>query len=160
MPNTKLSSPATAVVTQRMQRDVVALRMSVGLVVLLFGALKFFPGASPAEALVMRTVDALTLGLISGTGAVVATAVVETVIGLSLVTGIALRAGVLLLFPAIAGMMSPLLLFPADMFPHGLPTMEAQYVLKDVIIAAAALVIAKRALKRDIPLAGRLRALG
>jgi uncharacterized membrane protein YkgB len=149
MSHAKLDSPATAGFIQRKQRDIVALRVSVGLVLLLFGALKFFPGASPAEALVRRTVDALTIGMVSGTTAVVATAVVETLIGLALVTGIGLRAGVLLLFPVIAGMMSPLLLFPAHMFPHGLPTLEAQYVLKDVIMAAAALVVAKRALRRD-----------
>lgn len=126
----------------------VALRVSLGLVLLGFGVLKFFPGASPAEALVMRTVEALTLGLISGTTAVVATALVETLIGLTLITGIGLRAGVLLLFPAIVGMMSPLVLFPGDMFPGMLPTLEAQYVLKDVILAAAAVVVAGRALAR------------
>ncbi|WP_328477851.1 DoxX family protein [Actinoplanes sp. NBC_00393] len=124
----------------------VALRVSLGLVLLGFGALKFFPGASPAEALVMRTVDALTFGLISGTPAVVATAVVETFIGFTLITGIGLRVGALLLFPVIAGMMTPLFLFPADMFPGMLPTLEAQYILKDIILAAAAMVVAGRAL--------------
>ncbi|MEU4420138.1 DoxX family membrane protein [Actinoplanes sp. NPDC024001] len=154
---TELAPPAAVLVAPTLREraagmfaayGAVALRVSLGLVLLGFGALKFFPGASPAEALVMRTVDALTFGLISGTPAVAATAVVETIIGLTLITGVGLRFGVLLLFPVIAGMMSPLVLFPGDMFPGMLPTLEAQYILKDVILAAAAMVVAGRALHR------------
>ena len=126
--------------------SVTALRISLGLVILGFGALKYFPGASPAEPLVMRTVDALTFGLVSGTPAVVATAVVETLIGLTLVTGIGLRVGLVALAGTLLGWMSPLLLFTGDLFPGGLPTFEAQYVLKDLILGAAAAVVAARAL--------------
>jgi len=126
--------------------SVTALRVSLGLVILGFGALKYFPGASPAEGLVMRTVDTLTLGVVSGTPAVVATAVVETFIGLTLITGIGLRVGLVVLAGALVGMMSPLVLFFGDMFPGYVPTLEAQYVLKDVILATAAAVVAARAL--------------
>jgi hypothetical protein len=122
--------------------SVAGLRVSLGLVLFGFGALKFFPGASPAEALVMRTVQALTLGLVDGRAAVVATAALETFIGLTLITGIGLRLGLALLFPTIVGMLSPLVLFPGDMFPGHLPTLEAQYVLKDIVFAAAAAVVA------------------
>ena len=73
--------------------SITALRISLGLVFLGFAALKFIPGASPAEALVMRTVDTLSFGMVTGTTAVVITAVVETFIGLTLVTGIGLRVG-------------------------------------------------------------------
>lgn len=123
-----------------------ALQVSLGLVVLAFGALKFFPGASPAEPLVMRTVDTLTLGLVNGQVAVTLTAVIETFIGLTLITGVFLRAGLVALAGALAGMMSPLVLFFGDMFPDGTPTLEAQYVFKDIILAAAVLVIGAKAL--------------
>jgi putative oxidoreductase len=126
--------------------SVTALRISLGLIILGFGALKYFPGASPAEPLVMRTVDALTFGLVSGTPAVVATAVVETLIGLTLITGVWLRVGLVALAGTLLGWMSPLLLFPGDLFPGGLPTLEAQYVLKDLVLGAAAAVVAARAL--------------
>jgi hypothetical protein len=126
--------------------SVTALRISLGLVILGFGVLKYFPGASPAEPLVMRTVDALTFGLVSGTPAVVTTAALETLIGLTLITGIGLRVGLLALAGALLGWMSPLLLFPGDLFPGGLPTLEAQYVLKDLVLGAAAAVVAARAL--------------
>ena len=41
--------------------------------------------------------------------------------------------------------MSPLVLFFTDLFP-GAPTLEAQYVVKDIVLAAAGLVIAASAL--------------
>jgi putative oxidoreductase len=37
-------------------------------------------------------------------------------------------------------------LFPADLFTGGGPTLEAQYILKDIVLGAAALVVATKAL--------------
>ncbi|WP_020388070.1 DoxX family membrane protein [Kribbella catacumbae] len=121
------------------------LRVSLGLVFLAFGALKFFPGASPAEALVIRTIDTLTLGMIDGQAALLLTAVMECFIGITLVTGKFLRTGLLVLGMSLVGIMSPLVLFFGDLFP-GTPTLEAQYVFKDIVLAAAGLVIAAKAL--------------
>lgn len=121
------------------------LRFSLGLVFTLFGVLKFFPGASPAEELAMRTVDTLTLGVVSGSAALWLTAIVETFIGLTLVTGRLLRAGLVALGFALVGILSPVALFFGDLFP-GAPTLEAQYVLKDLVLAASGLVIGAAAL--------------
>ncbi len=126
--------------------SVTMLRISLGLVFLGFGVLKFFPGASPAEDLVIRTVDTLTLGIVSGTAAMVMTAVMETFIGLTLITGRGLRAGLAVLAGAMVGIMSPIVLFYGDLFPDGLPTIEGQYVLKDIVLVAAGAVVAARAL--------------
>lgn len=38
--------------------------------------------------------------------------------------------------------MSPLVLFPADLFAGG-PTLEAQYTLKDIVLAVGLVVAAK-----------------
>lgn len=121
------------------------LRISLGVVFLGFGALKFFPGASPAEALVARTIDTLSLGVVSGRGAVLLTAVAECFIGITLVSGKFLRVGLLVLGASLIGIMSPLVLFFGDMFP-GTPTLEAQYVFKDIVLATGGLVVAARAL--------------
>jgi hypothetical protein len=126
--------------------SVTALRVSLGLVITGFGVLKYFPGASPAADLAAQTVDVLTFGAVTGTTAVVATAVLETVIGLTLLTGFGLRVGLVAMAGWLAGIMAPVVLFPAEMFPGGLPTLTAQYVLKDVILAAAAAVVAARVL--------------
>jgi len=117
------------------------LRTSMGAVFLGFGALKFVPGLSPAEPLVVRTVDALTFGLVGGNAALLLTAVLECFIGLTLISGRLLRVGLAALAMAMVGILSPLVLFASDMFGNG-PTLEAQYILKDVVLCAAALVIA------------------
>ena len=125
--------------------SIAILRVSLGLVFLMFGALKFVPGASPAEDLAVRTVQALTLDLLPAQAALLLTAVMETFIGLTLVSGRLLRTGLVVMAGALVGIMSPLVLFAADLFP-GAPTLEAQYVLKDIVLVAAGLVIAATAL--------------
>jgi putative oxidoreductase len=130
------------------RHSVTLVRISLGITFLAFGVLKFVPGASPAEELVMRTLDTLTLGIVHGQAAVFITAVLETFIGLTLVTGIGVRAGVVVLGGALVGIMSPLVLFFGDMFPGGTPTLEAQYVFKDIVLAAAGAVVAAKALRR------------
>jgi uncharacterized membrane protein YphA (DoxX/SURF4 family) len=126
--------------------SIAMLRISLGLVLLGFGALKFVPGASPAEELVMRTVERLTYGALSGTGAVVLTAVIETLTGLALITGVGLRIALVALGGELIGFMVPIVLFYDDMFPDGTPTLEAQYILKDIILFAAWAVLAAQAL--------------
>ncbi|NMR21281.1 DoxX family membrane protein [Cellulomonas fimi] len=123
-----------------------ALRISLGLVFLGFGVLKFFPGLSPAEAIVQRTLDTLSFGLVGPSAALLLTAVMETFIGLTLLTGRLLRVGLLVLAGAFVGIMSPLVLFFGDLFPAGGPTLLAQYVLKDVVLVAAAIAVAAAAL--------------
>ena len=39
------------------------LRISISVIFIWFGVLKFFPGASPAESLATRTIEVLTFGL-------------------------------------------------------------------------------------------------
>jgi len=119
------------------------LRVSVGIVFLWFGGLKFFPGLSPAQDLAARTIGALTLGFVPASSAVLLLAVLETTIGLGLVTGRWLRATLLLLLGQMAGTLTPLVLFPAETFtafPYA-PTLEGQYILKNMVLVSAAIVI-------------------
>ncbi|WP_205856474.1 hypothetical protein [Phytoactinopolyspora endophytica] len=133
-------------ITEWLARHSIAiLRVSLGLVFLGFGAVKL-AGASPAEDLAIRTVDTLTLGIISGDTALFLTAFIEMVIGLTLTTGRLLKTGLVVLGGSLVAIMSPLVLFFGDLFPDGAPTLEAQYVLKDIVLVAAGLVIAARVL--------------
>lgn len=84
-------------------RSIAALRISLGLVFLGFGALKFIPGASPAEELAVRTVETLTLGIVSGQAALFMTATAETFIGLTLVSRKFIRAGLVVLAASMVG---------------------------------------------------------
>lgn len=121
--------------------SIAILRVSMGAIFLGFGALKFFPGVSPAQDLVVKTTDMLTLGLIPSAVALVLVATLECIIGLCLISGRALRGAVYLLGIQLVGILSPLVLLTARLF-DGAPTLEGQYVLKDIILVAAALVIA------------------
>ncbi len=124
--------------------SVAILRISLGLVFLMFGALKFFPGLSPIEELVTQTTSALTLGLVPPSVGLVMIAALECVIGLCFVTGRFLRVGVWLMGAQMLGAMSPLVLFPGELFSglYHAPTLAAQYIVKDIILVAAAMVLA------------------
>ncbi|WP_211228593.1 hypothetical protein [Glycomyces tenuis] len=121
------------------------LRVSLGLVFLVFGALKFVPGLSPAEGLVVQTVDALSFGLMPDRLGMIAVAALETFIGLALITGRLLLLGLVALVGAAAGFFAPLFLFADELFASG-PTLEVQYIVKDIVLVAAALVVAVKAL--------------
>jgi uncharacterized membrane protein YkgB len=122
------------------------LRMSLGFVFLLFGALKFVPGLSPAEDMAVRALTEVSFGLTPAWLALVLVALIETTIGVCLLTGRGLKLGLVLMGAAMIGILSPLILFPGELFagPFFAPTLAGQYVIKDVVLLAAALVIAVR----------------
>lgn len=119
------------------------LRVSLGLTFLWFGVLKFFPGASPAEALAGDTIQVMTFGLLEPRTALIILAAWETLIGVGLVLGRALRTTLFLLFVQMPGTVMPLLFFPEltfQDFPFVL-TMEGQYIVKNMVLVSAAFVI-------------------
>jgi uncharacterized membrane protein YphA (DoxX/SURF4 family) len=119
------------------------LRLALGVVFFWFGVLKFFPGASPAEELAGRTIETLTFGLIPEDAALKILAVWEVAIGIGLFAGRWMRAVLLLLFVQMLGTITPLFLFPSEtftVFPIA-PTLEGQYIIKNVVIVAAAIVL-------------------
>ena len=125
------------------EHGVTLLRLALGIVFLWFGALKLFPGASPAEDLAARTIEALTLGVVPPQVAVPVVAIWEIAIGIGLLINRWMRATLLLLFVQMLGTVTPLALFPAETwttFPIA-PTLEGQYIIKNVVLVAAAIVL-------------------
>lgn len=124
--------------------SILLLRISMGLVFVGFGVLKFFNGISPIESLATRTTTVLTMGVFAGHSAMIFVASLECVIGLCFLTGMFLRVGVWLLALQMIGAMSPLLIYPTELFPGPMhaPTLAAQYIIKDIILIAAGMVIA------------------
>jgi uncharacterized membrane protein YkgB len=120
-----------------------AVRMALGIVFLWFGALKLFPGLSPAEDLAARTIETLTGGAVTSATSLPVLAIWESLIGLGLLTGKFLRATLLLLAVQMLGTLTPLLLFPTETFMHFpyAPTLEGQYIIKNVVLIAAAMVV-------------------
>lgn len=119
------------------------LRVSLGIVFLWFGILKFFPGMSPAEKLAADTIRMLTFGLVPRDLSLVLLAGWECLIGAGLLFGVYLRVTLLLLFVQMLGAATPLLLMPGDAFTHvpWAPTLEGQYIIKNLVILSAGLVI-------------------
>jgi uncharacterized membrane protein YphA (DoxX/SURF4 family) len=122
---------------------ILLLRISVGIVFFWFGILKFFPNLSPAEALAARTIEVLTFGIIQPEISLPVLATWEVLIGLGLITGKFMRAILLLLAAQMLGTITPMFLFPNDtwqIFPIS-PTLEGQYIIKNVVLVSAAIVI-------------------
>ena len=119
------------------------LRVSLGVVFLWFGVLKFFPGLSPAQSLAARTIHTLTLGMVPASVSVPVLALWECAIGIGLITNLFMRATLLLLFVQMIGTVTPIFLFPGEVFtvvPYA-PTLEGQYIIKNIVLVSAGLVI-------------------
>ncbi|MGJ3239768.1 MAG: DoxX family protein [Anaerolineae bacterium] len=125
------------------QYGVILLRISVGIVFFWFGILKFFPNLSPAEALATNTISVLTFGIVEPWLSLPILATWEVLIGLGLITGKFMRATIFLLFAQMLGTITPIFLFPGEtftVFPIA-PTLEGQYIIKNVVLVSAAIVI-------------------
>lgn len=119
------------------------LRLSVGTVFLWFGLLKFFPGLSPAVDLATRTMHVLSFGLVPPTAALLILAAWECAVGLGLILGVFLRATLLLLWLQMAGTVTPVFIFPQEVFsqfPYA-PTLEGQYIIKNLVLVSAGIVV-------------------
>ncbi len=122
------------------------LRIALGVVYVWFGGLKLVPGLSPAEELVLATVPFLPGHLF-----VPFLGVWEIAIGAGFLTGRALRLTILLLFLQMPGTMAPLVLLPEQVFtafPYGL-TLEGQYIVKNLVLVAAALTVGATVRRRQ-----------
>lgn len=119
-------------------QGIVLLRISVGVIFFWFGALKLFPGASPAEGLIATSITFLPSKLF-----IPFLGVWEMAIGLGFITGWFLRTTILLMFLQMIGTVSPLVLAPDAVwtrFPFVL-TLEGQYIIKNLVLISAAIVV-------------------
>lgn len=131
-------------ITDWMAKNAINLiRISIGIIFFWFGFLKFFPGVSPAENLAVKTIDDLTLGLLSKQSIIIGLAALESIIGLMLIFNFMIREALLLLFVQMAGTVTPLFLYPGEAFtaiPYGL-TLEGQYIVKNLVIISGAIAV-------------------
>jgi hypothetical protein len=129
---------------------VTALRHSLGLIFIWFGILKPL-GLSPAAQLVMATVDFLPvftpsqwLGIIGWW---------EVAIGVTFLFRATARIAIALLAMQMVGTFMPLFMLPGVTFQPGripyAPTMEGQYIVKNLLIISAALVVGATVRRRS-----------
>lgn len=120
------------------EHGIAILRIGLGIIFLWFGALKFFPGLSPAEELVRNTVFFAQPELF-----IPVLAAWEVLIGIGLIAGKFMRITLLLLFLQMPGTILPLFILPEVVwtsFPFGL-TLEGQYIVKNLVLVSAGLVL-------------------
>ena len=139
-PLAELESRLSAVLEKH---GMLILRVSLGVVFLWFGALKFFPGLSSAEGLASRTIEVLTFGVVGPRWSMPILATWECAIGVGLVVGRPIRLTLALLFLQMLGTFAPLLLFPGETFVSFpfVATLEGQYIIKNVVLISAGLVL-------------------
>jgi len=125
------------------KNGVLLLRLSMGLIFVWFGFQKFFPGVSSAESIATRTIEVVSFGLVSEPIAMPILAAWEVLIGLGFLTGFFIRITSLLLFLQMIGTFAPLFIFPAETFTRVplVPTIEGQYIIKNLVLIAAGMVI-------------------
>ncbi|RMG38743.1 MAG: DoxX family membrane protein [Methanobacteriota archaeon] len=119
-------------------------RWAMGIVFIWFGILKPL-GVSPAEGIVSKT-SSMVLPFVNPQAMVWFLGIYEVLIGLFLIIKQLNRLGILMLAFQMPATMLPLLLFPEETFTHipwGL-TLEGQYIVKNFVLMAAAIVIAGR----------------
>ncbi len=128
-------------------------RVSLGIIFLWFGALKFVPGLSPAAELATRTMEKVTFGLVPPAWALLVLAAWETLIGLGLLIGRFLRITLLLLAVQMLGTLLPLVLFPRETFTliPVAPNLEGQYIIKNLVLLSAATVVGGTLRGRSLP---------
>ncbi len=121
-------------------------RLALGIVFIWFGALKMIGELSPAYDLVAATIYWLTPEII-----IPLIGLWEVAIGVAFLFPPLTRVALLLLIPQMPATFLPLVLLPAVTFtvvPWGL-TLEGQYIVKNLVIIACALIIGGTALRKD-----------
>jgi uncharacterized membrane protein YkgB len=122
-----------------------ALRISLGIVYLWFGALKYFQGISPAEQLAAETIHKITFGLINDHTNLMMLATWECLIGAMLIIGKFIKPVLALMFLHMICTFTPFIFFPKETFrymPYGL-TLTGQYIIKNIVFIAVGVVLWK-----------------
>ena len=108
-----------------------------------FGALKLFPGLSPAEALAGGTISTMTMGLIPPSFSIPALGLFELLLGIGFLLDRVSPILLVALLGHMVGAALPLLLMPETVFGAGFLslTMEGQYIIKHLVIISGAFVV-------------------
>lgn len=136
----------TAIKGKISQRRVAIMPIAIGLVYMWFGALKFFPGLSPAESLAINTIHELTFHIFSDQLALILLAIWEVTIGVLLLTNLFKKTALYLALFHILLTFTPFVFFPELVFtqaPFGL-TLVGQYIVKNLIILGILVVLIKQ----------------
>ena len=115
------------------------LQISIGLVYLWFGALKFFPNVSPAEELATNTIGELTFSMIPPNISIIMLAIWEVIVGLFFLLNLHKKITIRVAVVHMLLTFTPLYFFPDLIFNESILslTLLGQYIIKNLIILGA-----------------------
>lgn len=119
------------------------LELSVGVIYLWFGLLKFFPNLSPAESLAKNTIDILTCGIIPSNFSIVLLAIWESLVGVLLIFNVYNNTSIKAALIHMVFTFTPLFISPSDCFnstPFEL-TLVGQYIFKNLILISVLIIL-------------------
>ncbi|MDO6605081.1 doxx family protein [Arenibacter palladensis] len=126
------------------------LGISIGIIYLWFGLLKFFPGLSPADILAKQTISLLTFNSIPENIGILLLAIIEVAIGLCLIFKIQLKIVIIAALIHLVLTFIPVVFFPEISFsqaPFSL-TLVGQYIIKNIVIISALFLIYPRSYEK------------
>jgi uncharacterized membrane protein YphA (DoxX/SURF4 family) len=129
--------------SRKIERWLIALRVSIGIIYLWFGVLKFFSGVSPAEELAKQTIHLLTFKMIGPEISLLILAIWESTVGILLIAGIYTTITIRIVLIHMFCTFAPLFLLPGLSFtsaPLSL-TLVGQYIIKNIVIICALFVV-------------------
>ncbi len=108
----------SAFCTAYQRREITVLRVSVGILYLWFGILKFIPALSPAEDIATVVMGIMTFDAVPTEVTAPLLALMEVLIGIGLVTGRLLRLTLVTFFVHMAGVFVTLAIVPGAVWSH------------------------------------------
>jgi len=121
------------------------LRISLGIIFLWYGMLKFFPELSPAEDLAINTINWMFNGLIPSIISIKLLALWEVLVGIGFILGIYTRYFTILFLIHMVLTFLPLFIFPELSFtnaPYAF-TIVGQYIVKNIVFILVGFLILK-----------------
>ncbi|MDN5107384.1 DoxX family membrane protein [Aliarcobacter butzleri] len=126
-----------------MQNTIKLMRLSLGIIFVWYGMLKFFPTLSPAEDLAIKTIDIMFFHLIDGSLSIKLLAILEVAIGIGFLSGYYTKLVTIIFLGHMLCTFAPLFILPELSFTHA-PyafTLVGQYIVKNIVFILVGVMI-------------------
>lgn len=133
-----------------MQNTIKLMRLSLGIIFVWYGMLKFFPTLSPAEDLAIKTIDIIFFHLIDGSLSIKLLAILEVAIGIGFLSGYYTKLVTIIFLGHMLCTFAPLFILPELSFTHA-PyafTLVGQYIVKNIVFILVGVMIYQNETKR------------
>ncbi|MCT7569169.1 DoxX family membrane protein [Aliarcobacter butzleri] len=133
-----------------MQNTIKLMRLSLGIIFVWYGMLKFFPTLSPAEDLAIKTIDIMFFHLIDGSLSIKLLAILEVAIGIGFLSGNYTKLVTIIFLGHMLCTFAPLFILPELSFTHA-PyafTLVGQYIVKNIVFILVGVMIYQNETKR------------